>query len=56
MKRGNIKRPPVPYIPPVDPILDAVEGKLGTKNYKVTLPDGTIVYHKSTAAAQTKPS
>ena len=37
--------PPVPHIPLVDPILDAVESKLGTKNFKVTLPDGTIVYH-----------
>ena len=41
----KIKRPPVPYIPPVNPILDAVEVKLGTKNFKVSLPDGTIVYH-----------
>ena len=45
VERGNIKRPPVPYIPPVDPIHDAVEGKLGTKNFKVSLPDGTIMYH-----------
>ena len=44
-ERGNIKRPPVPYIPPVDPILEAVKGKSGTKNFKVTLPDGTILYH-----------
>ena len=35
----------MPYIPPVDTIQDAVEGKLGTKNFKVSLPDGTIVYH-----------
>ena len=33
VERGKIKRPPVPYIPPVDPILDAVESKLGTKNF-----------------------
>ena len=46
MDRGKIKRPPVPYIPLVDSILEAVERKLGTKNYKVMLPDGTIVYHK----------
>ena len=45
MKRVGIKRPPVPYIPPVDSILDAAESKLGTKNYKVSLPNGTIVYH-----------
>ena len=29
----------------MDPILDAVESKLGTKNFKISLPDGTIVYH-----------
>jgi hypothetical protein len=45
VERGEIKRPPLPYIPPVDLIKDAVEGKLGTKNFKVSLPDGTIVYH-----------
>ncbi len=42
---GTIKRPPVPYIPTLDPILDTVESKLGTKTFKVSLPDGTIVYH-----------
>ena len=42
---GKIKQPPVPYSPPVDPIMDALESKSGTKNFKVTLPDGTIVYH-----------
>ena len=36
----------MPYIPPVDPILDAIKSKLGTKNTKVSLPDGTIVYHE----------
>ena len=25
--------------------MDTVESKSGTKNFKVTLPDGTIVYH-----------
>ena len=45
MERGKIKRPPVPYIPPVDPILDAFESKSGTKKIKDSLPDGTIVYH-----------
>ena len=45
MERGRIKRPPVPYIPPVDPIQDAVESKLSTTNFKITLPDETIVYH-----------
>ena len=45
VERGKIKRPPVPYIPPVNPILYTVESKLGTNNFKVSLPDGTIVYH-----------
>ena len=45
MERGKSKRPPAPYIPPADPILDAVENKLGTKNYKVSLPDGKFFYH-----------
>ena len=45
VEKGNIKRPPVTYIPQVDPILDTVESKLCTKNFKVSLPDGTIVYH-----------
>ena len=34
VERGKIKRPPVPYITPVDPILDAVENKLGIKYIK----------------------
>ena len=25
--------------------MDSIESKTGTKNFKVTLPDGTIVYH-----------
>ena len=29
----------------MDPILDSVENKSGTKYYKVGLPDGTMVYH-----------
>ena len=45
VERGRIKRPPVPYIPPADPIQDAVEGKATTKKFKVTLHDGTTAYH-----------
>ena len=45
MERGRIKRPLLPYIPPSDPIQDAVEVKLITKKFKATLHDGTIVYH-----------
>ena len=45
VERGRIKRPPVPYIPPVDPIKDAVKTKTSTTKFKVTLTDGTIVYH-----------
>ena len=46
MERGKIGRPPIPYIPPEDPIQESVEKKSGSKRFKVTLPDGTIVYHK----------
>ena len=35
----------MPYIPPVDPIGDTIESKSGTENFKVSLLDGTIVYH-----------
>ena len=45
MERGRIKRPPVMYIPPMDPIQDTVESKSNTKIFKITLNDGTIVYH-----------
>ena len=46
MERGKIRRPPIPYIPPEDLLADSVEKQLGSKSFKVTLPDGTIVYHK----------
>ena len=46
VERRKIRRPPIPYIPTEDPIQESVEGKLGSKKFKVTLPDGTIVYHK----------
>ena len=46
MEKGRIRRPPIPYIPPEDPIQESVEKIAGTKSFKVTLPDGTIVYHK----------
>ena len=36
---------PVPYIPVPDPIGDAVKDSAGTKSFKVSLPDGTVVYH-----------
>jgi len=46
VERGKIRRPPIPYIPPEDPIQESVESKLGSKSFKVMLPDGTIVFHK----------
>ena len=46
VERGKIRRPPIPYIPPEDLIQESVEKKLGSKRFKVTLPDGTVVYHK----------
>ena len=45
VESGRIKRPPVPYIPPVDPVKDAVKSKSSTTKLKITLPDETIVYH-----------
>jgi len=45
VERGRIKRPLVLHIPLVDPILDAVEGRMSTKNFKVTLHDGTTVHY-----------
>jgi hypothetical protein len=46
VERGRIRRPPTPYIPPEDPIQESVEKIAGTKSFKVTLPDGTVVYNK----------
>ncbi len=46
VERGKVRRPPIPYIPLEDPIQEIVEKISGTKNFKVTLPDGTVVYHK----------
>jgi hypothetical protein len=45
VERGKIKRPPVPYIHVRDPIGEAVKDSAGKKSFKVSLPDGTIVYH-----------
>ena len=47
VERGEIRRPPIPYIPPEDPpIQESIEKKSGSKSFKVTLPDGAIVFHK----------
>ena len=46
VERGKVRRPPIPYIPTEDPIQETVDAKLGSKKFKVTLPDGTTVYHK----------
>ena len=46
VERGKIRRPPIPYVPPEDPIQESVEKISGTKSFKVTLPDETVVYHK----------
>ena len=45
VERGRIKRPPVPYIPLEGPIQDSAKSKASTTNFKITLPDDTIVYH-----------
>ena len=46
VESGRLRRPPIPYIPPEDPIQETVEKISGTKNFKVTFLDGTVVYHK----------
>ena len=46
VERGKIRRPPIPNIPPEDPLQDSVKKKSRSKSFKVTLPDGTIVFHK----------
>jgi hypothetical protein len=46
VERGKVRRPQIPYVPLEDPIQETVEKISGTKNFKVTLPDGTVVYHK----------
>ena len=46
VERGEIRRPPIPYIPTEDLIQESVDAKSGSKKFKVTLPDGTFVYHK----------
>ena len=46
LERGKVRRPPIPYIPLEDPIQDSVEMMASSNKFKVTLPDGTIVYHK----------
>ena len=45
VERGKIKRPLVPHVPTRDPIGDSVKDASGATNYKVSLPDGIIVYH-----------
>ena len=46
VERGRIRRPLIPYIPPEDSIQESVEKISGTKSFKITLPDKTVVYHK----------
>ena len=45
VERGGITRPPIPYIPPVDPIQDTVKGKTSIKKFMVTLHDWTTADH-----------
>jgi len=46
VEREKIRRPPIPYIPTEDLIQESVDMKSRSKKFKVTLPDGMIVYHK----------
>ena len=45
VERGNLKRPPIPYIPVEDAVSDTVKTSKGKKDYKVKLPDGTKISH-----------
>ena len=54
VERGKVRRPPIPYIPMEDPIQESVDAKSGSKKFKVTLPDGTIVTTRCTILERTK--
>ena len=45
VERGNLKRPPITYIPMEDPVSDTVKKNSGKKDYTVELPDGTEISH-----------
>ena len=45
VERGNLKRPPIPYIPAEDAISNTVKKHSGNKDYTVKLPDGTKISH-----------
>ena len=45
VERGNLKRPPIPYIPMEDPVSNTVKKNSGKKDYTVKLPDGTKISH-----------
>ena len=45
VERGNLKQPPIPYIPMEDPVSDIVKKNSGKKDYTVKLPDGTEISH-----------
>ena len=46
VERGKVRKPSIAYIPTEYPIQESVDAKSWSKKFKVTLPDGTIVYHK----------
>ena len=43
VKRGNLKRPPIPYTPVEDAVSDTVKKHSGNKDCTVKLPDGTKI-------------
>ena len=45
VERGNLKRPPIPYITAEDTVSDTVKKHNGNKDYTVKLPDGTKISH-----------
>ena len=45
VEQGNIKQPPIPYIPLEDVVSNTIKKHSGNKDYTVKLPDGTKISH-----------
>ena len=54
VERGKIRRPPIPYIPPEDPILESAEKKSGSKVSRSRYQMEQLSSIKYTILAQTK--
>ena len=55
VERGKIRRPPIPYIPPEDPIQESVEKISGTKASRSRYRMGRLYTISSTTVARMKP-